>query len=120
MQLQKIKDLAKILSDGNLQEIDYEDANFKVKIIKNKQEKEEREIVANNYVKSPLVGAFFNTNPPIKIGERVKKGQVICIINSMKIMNEISSPIDGIVKDIKFSDNDVVNYNDDLILIEKI
>ena len=118
MKLDKIKELAKILSESNLKEIQYEDAEFKVKIIKDKDEEEKKE--SKNYIKSPLVGTFFNTNPKIKIGQRVKKGQTVCIINSMKIMNEIIAPVDGIVKEIKFSDNDKVNYADDLILIEEI
>ena len=118
MNLDKIKELAKILSESNLKEIDYEEAEFKVKIIKDKEEEEKKE--SKNYIKTPLVATFFHANPKIKIGERVKKGQTVCIINSMKIMNEISSPIDGIVKEIKFSDNDKVSYNDDLILVEEI
>ena len=118
MKIEKIRELAKILSENSLKEICYEDSDFKVRIISDYQEEKNNE--TKNYIKSPLVGTFFNASPKIKIGERVKKGQTICIINSMKIMNEISSPIDGIVKEIKFSDNDKVSYGDDLILVEEI
>ena len=119
MKLKKIKELAQILEESNLKEISYEDSEFKVKITKGHEE-EEKKSETKDYIKSPLVGTFFHVSPRIKIGERVKKGQTVCIINSMKVMNEISSPVDGIVKEIKFSDNDKVSVNDDLILIEKL
>lgn len=119
--IKKVKELVNILSENNLQEIDYEDDILKVKISKNKDFNNENIDKENNcYIKSPLVGIYFNSNPKIKIGEKVKQGQVVCIISAMKIMNEITAPYDGIVKDIKFSDNDSVSVDDDLILIEKI
>ena len=108
MTLKKIRELAKVLQENNLQEISYEDKEFKVTITKGK-DIEEKKSEENDYQKSPLVGTFFHANPPIKIGERVKKGQVICIINSMKIMNEICAPYDGIIKDIKKYDKKNLN-----------
>lgn len=121
MSLAKVKELVNILSENNLQEIDYEDDKLKVKITKkgcsnNTEIKDEN----SGYIKSPLVGTYFSSNPKVVVGEKVKKGQVICIINAMKIMNEIIAPYDGIIKDIKFSDNDNVSVDDDLMLIEKI
>lgn len=121
MSLAKVKELVNILSENNLQEIDFEDDKIKVRITKN--------ICSNNidikndnsdYIKSPLVGTYFSSSPKVVVGEKVKKGQVVCIINAMKIMNEITAPYDGIIKDIKFSDNDSISVDDDLMLIEKI
>lgn len=120
MRIQKIKELANILSESNLEEINYEDKDFKVKIKRNYSESDSLQEDELDYIKSPLVGTYFETNPNIKIGEKVKKGQVLCVINSMKVMNEITSPIDGIVKEIKFSNNEHVSFDDNLILIEKL
>ena len=55
--------------------------------------------------------------PFISVGDRVKKGDVICIIEAMKVMNELKSDRDGIVKDILKQDGDVVGFEDALVVI---
>jgi acetyl/propionyl-CoA carboxylase alpha subunit len=49
--------------------------------------------------------------PFVEVGQHVKKGQVVCIIEAMKIMNEITSPYDGIVKEVFVHNGEVVGYN---------
>lgn len=75
-----------------------------------------------NTIKSPLVGTFYasatiNGNPYVEVGQPVKKGQVVCIIEAMKIMNEITSPFDGIIKEIFVRNGEVVGYDHELIVV---
>ncbi|PKK93515.1 MAG: acetyl-CoA carboxylase, biotin carboxyl carrier protein [Tenericutes bacterium HGW-Tenericutes-6] len=74
------------------------------------------------WIKSPLVGTFYasstpNGKPYVSVGDRVKKGQVVCIIEAMKIMNEITSPYDGFVKEIHVHNAEVVGFNHNLIRV---
>jgi acetyl-CoA carboxylase biotin carboxyl carrier protein len=76
-------------------------------------------------VTSPLVGTFYRsaspeTQPFIQVGERVKKDQVLCVIEAMKLMNEIESQIDGIVTAILKQDGERVGYGDQLFIIEEL
>ncbi len=75
-------------------------------------------------VKSPMVGTFYNTpnpdSPPyVKIGDTVKEGQVVCIIEAMKIFNEIESECAGIIEKICIENGTPVEYGQDLFLIRK-
>jgi len=79
----------------------------------------------NNWeeVKSPIVGTFYRSpspeDPPYaKIGDNVEPGQTLCIIEAMKIMNEIEAEISGTIKDILVEDSQAVEYNQTLFLIE--
>ena len=73
-------------------------------------------------VTSPLVGTYYsasspNADPFVKIGQRVNKGQTICIVEAMKIMNEIASPYAGVVEKINYKNGDVVGFNQVIILL---
>ena len=73
-------------------------------------------------VKSPMVGMFYRAASPeakpfVEIGDTVKKGQPICIIEAMKLMNEIECDADGIVKAILVENGQPVEYGEPLILI---
>jgi acetyl-CoA carboxylase biotin carboxyl carrier protein len=66
-------------------------------------------------VKSPFVGVFYSTASPdnlpfVSIGSEVKEGDVMCIVESMKIMNEIVAPKDGKVIDICVKNKDIVEF----------
>lgn len=74
-------------------------------------------------IKSPMVGTFYsssspNADPFVKIGHKVKKGQVVCIIEAMKLMNEIESEYDGEIVEICVNNNDVVEYGMPLFKIK--
>jgi len=76
-----------------------------------------------NIVKSPMVGTFYSSNSPkeeafVKIGDKVKKGQVLCIIEAMKLMNEIESEFDGEIVEICAKNEDVVEYGMPLFKIK--
>jgi acetyl-CoA carboxylase biotin carboxyl carrier protein len=72
-----------------------------------------------NFIKSPIVGTFYASPAPekppfVKVGDKVVKGQVVCIIESMKLMNEINSDFDGTVTEILVKDGEAVDFNKDL------
>jgi acetyl-CoA carboxylase biotin carboxyl carrier protein len=76
------------------------------------------------YVKSPLVGTFYRapspTSPPfVQQGQKVKKGDILCIIEAMKVMNEIKSDYDGIVKEILVENGKPVEFGQVLFIISK-
>ena len=74
------------------------------------------------WVKAPIVGTFYQSRTPkgapfIEIGQRVKQGDVLCIIEAMKVMNEIHSPVDGVVQEILLTQESMVEYDQQLIRI---
>jgi acetyl-CoA carboxylase biotin carboxyl carrier protein len=75
------------------------------------------------FITSPMVGTFYRapdpSSPPfIEIGEEVKKNQTLCIIEAMKLMNEIESDIEGKVKDILVKNGNPVEYGQKLFSIK--
>ncbi|MCS7068408.1 MAG: acetyl-CoA carboxylase biotin carboxyl carrier protein [Meiothermus sp.] len=74
-------------------------------------------------VKAPIVGTFYRAPSPdaepfVKEGDTVKKGQVLCIIEAMKLMNEIESEVSGVVRKILVSNGEPIEYGQTLFLIE--
>ena len=74
-------------------------------------------------IKSPMVGTFYSRPAPnkdvfAKVGDIVKKGQVICIVEAMKLMNEIESEFDGEIAEVCIKDGDVVEYGTPLFKIK--
>ncbi len=75
-------------------------------------------------VKSPMVGTFYRAPAPgaeafVKVGDPVKKGQTLCIIEAMKLMNEIESEVDGTVVDILTENAQPVEYGEKLFIVER-
>ena len=73
-------------------------------------------------VLAPLVGVFYAAPSPeesayVQVGDKVTKGQVLCLIEAMKMMSEITSPCDGTVKKIYVKNQDVVGFEEPLFLI---
>ena len=76
-----------------------------------------------NLVKSPLVGTFYaapseDAEPFIKVGDTVKKGQTLAIVEAMKLMNEIESEFDGVVTEILVENEENVEYGQPLFKIQ--
>ncbi len=83
---------------------------------------ENGDAAAGNVVASPLVGTFYaaaspDAEPFVKVGDTVKKGQVLGIIEAMKLMNEIESEYDGVVEAVLVKNEDVVEYGQPLFRI---
>ena len=75
-------------------------------------------------MKSPLVGVFYaapaeNAEPYVSVGESVKKGQVLCIIEAMKLMNEITAEEDGVILEIAAANGQIVEYGSELFRMRK-
>lgn len=144
MTIKEIQSIIKDFESSSLMSLELEMDTFKLRLSKNKtnevivKEDQKEEVKSqqshattvpktelnNNHtiIKSPLVGTFYAASTPtgkpfVEVGSHVKKGQVVCIIEAMKIMNEITSPYEGIVKEIFVRNGDVVGFNHTLIRI---
>ena len=74
-------------------------------------------------IKSPIVGTFYSAPAPgkpafVKVGDTVNEGDVVCIIESMKVMNEIQADCSGVVERIEAKDGEAVEYGQPLFVIE--
>jgi acetyl-CoA carboxylase biotin carboxyl carrier protein len=74
-------------------------------------------------VRSPLVGTFYraagpDSKPYVEVGDRVGKGQVLCIVEAMKLMNEIEAEYAGVVREVIAENNQPVEYGQPLFRIE--
>ncbi|MDD2574964.1 MAG: acetyl-CoA carboxylase biotin carboxyl carrier protein [Acholeplasmataceae bacterium] len=143
MTIKELQSLIKEIENSPLMTLELETGDFKLKLSKNKFEPVEKiqeptpQVVEPSKVaeptlikkeeslviKSPLVGTFYasptiNGNPYVEVGQPVKKGQVVCIVEAMKIMNEITSPHTGIVKEVLVKNGDIVGYDDIIMVIE--
>ena len=122
MDIKLFKKIIKEFEKSTIQKLEISENDFTVKMEKagnytenlnptnsniNQTHKENKteEKNSNLLVKSPLVGTFYNSsspeNPPfVNLNQKVHEGEVLCIIEAMKVMNEIRSPISGIIKKI--------------------
>ncbi len=94
-----------------------EDAELKLKELKLLEEAGTKKLV------SPMVGTFYSAASPdkpsfVKVGDMVKKGQTICIIEAMKLMNEIESEYDGEIVKILVNNEDMVEFGQPMFLIK--
>lgn len=146
MEFGQIIDLIKAVSDSNLTEFEIQDGETKISMETNKetkqitvtaplaqpqisavqpaavQEEEKAEERTGNIVKSPLVGTFYQSASPesepfVKEGDTVKKGQVLGIVEAMKLMNEIESEYDGTVKEILVKNEQMVEFGQQMFVI---
>ena len=74
-------------------------------------------------VKSPMVGTFYQSPEPgskayVSVGDRVQKGQIVCILEAMKIMNEIESEYSGVVKEVLAQNAQPVEYGQVLFRVD--
>ena len=103
-------------------------APMTVPVVSQKQENSlvnVEEKVEENYkiIKSPMVGTFYASSSPdkdpyVKVGDKVKKGQVVCIVEAMKLMNEIESEFDGEIVEICVNNQDMVEYGTPLFKVK--
>lgn len=135
MEFNEILELIKTISDSKVTSFTMEEGDKKITIkagdkapqteVQAAAVKSEETSADSNlkHVKSPLVGTFYcapspDDEPFVKVGDSVKKGQVIGIIEAMKLMNEIESEYDGIVEEIMVNNGDMVEYGQTIIKIK--
>lgn len=144
MDIRKIKKLIEMLQDSDLKEIEVSQGDESVRISRDNsaqiyaelpiqkqfannasgvsQEEISQEEVKGNIVTSPIVGTFYrkpspDKDPFIKIGDVVEEGDILCIIEAMKMMNEIKSEYSGKVVSINVEDGQPVEYGQHIITI---
>lgn len=88
-----------------------------------KEEPKQDKIQEGKIIKSPMVGTFYSKPSPtseafVKVGNTVKKGDTLCIIEAMKLMNEIESEYDGEIAEILIKDGEVVEFGTPLFRIK--
>ena len=103
------------LQEKNIQHIEQKEVN---EIVETETQEDNCKIV-----KSPMVGTFYlkpdpNSNPYAEIGKKVKKGDILCIIEAMKLMNEIECEFDGEIEEILVKDGEMVEYGKPLFKIK--
>lgn len=143
MELDEIKQLMDLLKDSDITEFQIERDGAKLKIKRERflssfeaappakpeapaeAKTETEETHTHTTITSPIVGIFHRSPAPeappyVEVGTSVKKGQVLCIVEAMKLMNEIESDIDGVVSKILVENGQPVEYGEPLFLIEPL
>ena len=128
-----IEELVDYLKEFNLSEIEYAEGTTKVKVsrstsnpgIISTQIKTKQSVTENNgtHVTSPLVGTAYLASEPgakkfVEIGQKIKKGQTIMIVEAMKTMNHVPSTQDGTVNKILVKDGEPVEFGQPLISVK--
>ena len=143
MDIRKIKKLIEMLQDSDLTEIEVKEGEESVRIVRGNAQplevkssfitadslnaqSENNEVLENasgSSIKSPIVGTFYRKpgpdQPPfVEIGSQVNAGDVVCIVEAMKMMNEIKSEFTGKVSAINIEDCQPVEFDQSLIVID--
>jgi Biotin carboxyl carrier protein len=146
MNIDQLKELIKLFNDSSITNMDLEFEDIKLKLNKEKEiitsnidlgtiipttktvVKEETTIIPEasfigQEVKSPIVGTYYDKRSPdspafVEEGEFVKEGQVLCIVEAMKVMNEIIAPCSGKLIKKTVHNEEFVEYNQVLMIIE--
>jgi acetyl-CoA carboxylase biotin carboxyl carrier protein len=145
MDIRKIKKLIEMLQESDLKEIEVSQGDESVRILRGGHNEnhlvgsgmqtqlvqpadvlidkvEEKKLEVGSAVKSPIVGTFYrkpgpDKDPFIKVGDSIEVGDVLCIIEAMKMMNEIKSDISGKILSIDVEDGEPVEFGQRIITI---
>ncbi|MGM9913442.1 acetyl-CoA carboxylase biotin carboxyl carrier protein [Floccifex sp.] len=129
MDTEKIKEIMKLFEQSSISSMDVQDKDFKIKLEKNaipvsiSQEVETKPVEKEKKtLNSPLVGTFYASNQPgqeplVKIGQHIHSGDVICIIEAMKVMNELKADKEGVITEILVQDGQMVEYDQALFVL---
>ena len=144
MDLRKLKTVLELFENSNLTELEFSDGEEKLRLSRARSGAvitESPEVplpstpplapplpaevaeISGTLVKSPMVGTFYQAAGPdkpsfVEVGQTVREGDTLCIVEAMKLMNEIPSPVSGVVKQILAENGAPVGYGDDLFVIE--
>ena len=133
-----IKELTEYLNEFNLTELEYTEKDVKVKVSKSsgtnitavkeikseiKSENIKQDNISGTEVPSPIIGTAYLAPEPggkkfIEVGKKINKGDTIMIVEAMKTMNHVPSPIAGMVKKICVEDGQPVEYGHTIAIIE--
>ena len=133
-----IKELTEYLNEFNLTEIEYTEKDIKVKVSKSsganlttvkeikseiKSENTKLDSASGTKVSSPIIGTAYLAPEPggkkfVEVGKKINKGDIIMIVEAMKTMNHVPSPIAGTIKKICVEDGQPVEYGHTIAIIE--
>ena len=133
-----IKELNDYLEEFNLTEIEYTEKDVKVKVSKSRVSKnidtvelvnqkkvinDEVSIDKSKKITSPIIGTAYLAPEPggkkfIEIGQKIKKGDTIMIVEAMKTMNHVPSPLDGVVKEVSVEDGQPVEFGQTIATLD--
>jgi len=131
-----IEELTNYLNEFNLSDLEYSDGKTKIKVSKLinsssslqvenlKPDKiKEFDEISGNPIKSPIIGTAYLAPEPgakkfVEQGKTIKKGDTVMIVEAMKTMNHVPSPLDGVVKEIKVEDGQPVEFGQTLVILE--
>ncbi len=133
-----IKELNDYLDEFNLTEIEYTEKDIKVKVSKSRTSKNTETVIHSNENKvikeqipndnskkitSPIIGTAYLAPEPggkkfIEVGQKIKKGDTVMIVEAMKTMNHVPSPLDGTVKEISVEDGQPVEFGQTIASID--
>lgn len=147
MDIRKVKKLIELLEESGLSEIEITEGEDKVRISRQSTSSVnevqvtpptqqvnntiDNEVVAENYhnnnfhkIQAPMIGTFYQSSEPeakafVKVGDPVSKGDTLCIIEAMKMMNQIECDVDGTIERILVQNGDPVEYDEVLFLISQ-
>ena len=121
MPIDKLRRIFAEFDSSEATELEYEDDSFKVTIKKNNSNSDqEKNDYSDKLILAPLVGTYYDVSPVIHIDERIREGQPLCVIESMKIMNKICAPADLIIKKMYYKNGDCVGYDSILFEVDYI
>ncbi|MAH89750.1 MAG: acetyl-CoA carboxylase biotin carboxyl carrier protein subunit [Candidatus Pelagibacter sp.] len=135
-----IKELVNCLSEFNISEIEYQDGDKKIKVSKAQKISPEKNVTGamvspnksvltdnseqkGTRVKSPIIGTAYLSSEPgakkfVEVGDKIKKGQTVMIVEAMKTMNHVPSSADGTVKKIMVNDGQPVEFGQTLVILD--
>ena len=129
-----IKELKDYLDEFGLSEIEYQDGAKKIKVAKNLQSNNNisahkpgltktKQEDAGTKIISPIIGTAYLAPEPggkkfVDVGQKIKKGQTVMIVEAMKTMNHVPSTADGVVKEICVEDGQPVEFGQTIIVLE--
>jgi acetyl-CoA carboxylase biotin carboxyl carrier protein len=142
MSQNKIKQIIKIFEQSNVTKMELEFEDIKISLEKPSQGFQEQIITEGStkvknltdvmdepeavgfWVTSPLVGTYYEASSPtskpfVSVGQEVSEGDVLCVIEAMKVMNEVKSTVSGVIEEIVVENESMVQFNQQLMRIRE-
>ena len=135
MDTEKIKSIMKMFEESQISKMDLTDGDLHITLEKDVEikqvvapvagqsvQEEKTEEKTGTPIKSPIVGTYYQSSgagkePYVKVGDTIQEGDTICIIEAMKVMNEIKATVSGKVLSIEVQDGETVEYDQTLMMI---
>lgn len=135
MDTEKIKSIMQMFEESQISKMDLTDGDLHITLEKDVEVKqvvtpvegqsvqeEKTEEKTGTPIKSPIVGTYYQSSgagkePYVKVGDTIQEGDTICIIEAMKVMNEIKATVSGKVLSIEVEDGETVEYDQTLMMI---